>query len=146
MRRPLEVVARDDDDVGVAAQIEMLKPVVQHVDGAAEVLLGEAAGEVAARRDQHGDPVELPREHQRLVAGAIEIGADAVRIADDDDAVGRVAAAVAAAEDGRALAHVAQPRRDVARRAASCARPPTAMLPMLMTGRDSLRCRCGWRA
>ena len=34
--RPLEVVARDDDDVDVAVQIEMLKPVVEHVDGAAE--------------------------------------------------------------------------------------------------------------
>ena len=94
------------------------------------MMLGEAAREVAAGRDEHRDARQLTREHQRLVAGAIEIGADAAGIADDDDAVVGVAAPVAAAENGRALAHVAQPRRDAARRAASS------------RGRRPRGCRC----
>ena len=43
-------------------------------------------------------------------------------IADDDDAVGGVAAAVAPAQDRRALAHIAQPRRD--QRRERCLRAP----------------------
>src|SRR5262249_30633525 len=91
---------------------EMLEPVVQHVDRAAKAAFGEASGEVAAARDEHGHAVELARQHQRLVARPIEIRAHALRVADDDDAVLGAAAGVAATEDGGTLAGVAQRARD----------------------------------
>ena len=91
-------------------QIEVLEAVVEDVDRAAQLRLGEPARQVAAAGDEHGDAVERARQHQRLVPRSIEIGADARRIADDDDAVDGGAAAVAAAENRRPLAGVAQER------------------------------------
>ena len=44
---------RRHQDVEVARQLEMLKPVIEDVDGAAELLLGERAGEMTIGR--HAD-------------------------------------------------------------------------------------------
>ena len=85
--RPRDVLAADEDDVDIAIELQMLEPVVEHVDRGAEMVLGEAPGQIPIARREHGRPGQLTREHQRLVARAIEIAADAVRIADDDDAV-----------------------------------------------------------
>ena len=82
-----DVVAPDDDDVDVAIELQVLKPVVEDVDGRAEVVLGHAARQIPIRRDQHRDARKLTREHQRLVAGARQIAANPVGIAHDDDAV-----------------------------------------------------------
>jgi hypothetical protein len=80
-------------------QIEVLKPVVQDVDGAAEMALGETSREIPAARGKDGDAIETPRQHEWFVARAIQIRADAVRVADDDHSVRRIAPRVASAED-----------------------------------------------
>ena len=53
----------------------MLEPVVEHMDGRAEMEFGDAAREVAIGGDEHGRVWQLTREHERFIAGAIEIGA-----------------------------------------------------------------------
>ena len=56
----------------------MLEPVVQQVNRGAEMMLGEAAGQIPVGRDHHDGAGELARQHERLVAGAREIGAKPV--------------------------------------------------------------------
>jgi hypothetical protein len=107
-----EILPRDHDEIRVAVQIEVLKPVVEHVDGATKVVLGQASGEIPAAGREHRNAVEATRKHERLVAGAIEICADAARVAHDDHAVRRVAPPVAATEDRRPFAARAQPFGD----------------------------------
>jgi hypothetical protein len=114
-RRPGDVFARDDQQVDVAIELQVLKAVVEDVDRRPEVVLGEAAGEVAIRTGQHGRARQLPRQHQRLVARARQVGADAARIAHDDDAVAVLGAAVAAAQDRGPLAHLEQRLCDICR-------------------------------
>src|SRR6266568_5712232 len=110
--RIFEVLAYDDDEIPVPVQGKVLKAIVEHVDRAAEVVLGQTSGKIAAGRREHGDAVEAPREHQRLVAGTVEIRANAVGIAHDDHAIPRVAPGVAAAQNRGPFAHLAQARRD----------------------------------
>ncbi len=55
-------------------QREMLKPIVEKMDGATEMMFGDPAGEIPIGRGQHRDAIETPCEHQRFVAGSIEIG------------------------------------------------------------------------
>ena len=110
--RTRDVVTADDQDVDVAIELQVLKPVVEHVDRRAELVFGQAAGEIPIGRHQDRGAGELPREHQRLVAGAIEIAADPVGVAHDHDAVDRPRSRVTAAEDRGALAHRQQLARD----------------------------------
>ncbi len=110
--RPRHIVSADEHDLHVTIELQMLKPVVEHVDGRAEVLLGKRSGEISIFAYEHARAWQLSREHQRLVAGAWQIGANAVRIADDDDAVVRILPRVAAAQDRRTLPHLEQQARD----------------------------------
>ena len=68
----------------------MLEPVVEQVDCRGEVQLGNAAGQIAVRRDEHGHVGSGTREHQRLVAGSREIGAQPHSVAHDRDAIVRI--------------------------------------------------------
>ena len=53
-QRPiLQIVFGDEQQIDVARQLEMLKAVVEQVDGRAEAALGEAAGQIAIGADQH---------------------------------------------------------------------------------------------
>ena len=106
--RPLDVLAADDHQIDVAIELQMLKAVVEHVDRGAELGFGEDAGAIAVGTGQHDDAGQLPRQHHRLVARHIEAGADLPRVADDDDVLRLARAAVAAAENGRLLAHLEQ--------------------------------------
>ncbi len=103
-----QILGGDDDEICVAVQIEVLKTIVEHVHGAAEMMLGQAAREVPAARRKDGHTGETARKHQRFVSRAIQIRTDTGRIADDDDAVGGVAPCVAAAQDRRMFTHRAQ--------------------------------------
>jgi hypothetical protein len=103
------VRARSSD---VAIELEVLEPVVEQVHRGAEMTLGEASRQVAIARAEDGDARELARQHQRLVAGTIEIGAHALGVAHDHDAVLESAAGVSAAEDRRALPHLPQQARE----------------------------------
>ena len=121
----LEILTRDDHQIDVPIELQVLKPVVEDVHRRAEVMFGQTAGQVAIARRQDRNARQLPRQHQRLVAGAIEIGADAVGVAHDDHAVLSPPAPVAAAQDGRPLPHVqelARQARDGRRLAAAADR------------------------
>ena len=88
---------------------------------AAELVLGEAPARYRSGDTRTEAPSSLPRQHQRLVAGASEIAADPVRVADDHRRrrPGRVRR-VTAAEDRGALSHRQELARERARPAASC--------------------------
>ena len=75
----LQVVFGDEQQIDVARQLEMLKAIVQQVDGRAEPALREPARQIAIGADQHADAGQRAGEHQRLVAGLIEIGQHAGR-------------------------------------------------------------------
>ena len=49
----LQILFGDEQQIDVARQLEMLKPIVEQVDGGAEAPLGEPAGEIAIGADQH---------------------------------------------------------------------------------------------
>ena len=70
----LQIVLGDEQQIDVARQLEMLKPVVQQVDGRAKPAFGEPARQIAVGADQHADAGQRAGEHQRLVAGRVEIG------------------------------------------------------------------------
>ena len=65
----LQVVFGDEQQIDVARQLEVLKPIVEQVDGGAEPALGEPAGQIAIGADQHRHAGQRARQHQRLVAG-----------------------------------------------------------------------------
>jgi hypothetical protein len=102
------VGGRNDSEVDVALEPQVLEAVVEHVDGGAEAALGEGAGPEAIRADEDAGPGDAPGQHQRLVAGPGQVGQGADAVADDRDAVGRIGAAVAAGEDRRPLAGLDQ--------------------------------------
>ncbi len=105
------VGGRDDRQVDVADQPQVLEAVVEQVDGGAEAALGEGAGPEAIRTDEHAGAGDAARQHQRLVAGPGQIGQRPHAVADDGDAVGRIGPAVAAREDRRPLAGLDQQAR-----------------------------------
>jgi len=110
--RVRQILGGDENEIRVTMQIEVLKPVVQNVDGAAEMALGEASGEIPAARGKDSDTIETPRQHQRLVARAIQIRANAAGVADDDHSVCGVAPRVASAQDCGPFAARPQPFGD----------------------------------
>ena len=65
------------------SQREVLEPVVEQVHRAAESPLGEQAGQVAVGRHEHGHAGQRPRQHQRLVARAVDVGQHPVAVAHD---------------------------------------------------------------
>ena len=133
------------EQIDVAHQIEMLKPVVQHVHRASEPALGDAAGHVAARRDQHRGARNGAGEHQRLVSGALDIDQHAASVADDDHTLVDDLSRVAAAQNRRALAHLERASRAISAASGVLPLPPTVRLPMLMTGAARRRLRWGRR-
>ncbi len=122
-QRLRDVVAADQDDVDVAFELEVLEPVVQHVDRRAEAVLGQAAREVPIGRHEHRRAGQLPGEHERLVSRSRHVGAHAARIAHDDDAVSRLTPPVAAAEHRGRFPHLDQQPRDRRRRRRLAAPP-----------------------
>jgi hypothetical protein len=92
----------------------MLKTIVEDGDRRADRALGDGARDGAHVTDEHRRARHRARQHQRLVAAAIEIGGDVAAVADDDDAVLRTASSVAAAENRRPLAGVEEQPRQVA--------------------------------
>ena len=90
----------------------MLKTIIQNVDGGAEALLGKRSGQVAVLADEHARARQLPGEHQRLIAGARQIGAYALRIAHDDNAIVRLLPGITTAQDRWTLPHLHQHARD----------------------------------
>ncbi len=144
--RAVHVLPGDRHQIDVPVQLKVLKPIVQDVDGAAEMMLRQTTREVAIAARQHGDAIQLSGEHHGLVAGSIDVGRDAIRIADDDHAVVMHAAGISTAQNGRAFADGREAWMRSAATSGVLARPPTARLPMLMTGRARRRCRSGWFA
>jgi hypothetical protein len=69
----LKVVLGDEQQIDVARQLEMLKAVVQHVHGGAEPAFRQPPRQIAVAPDQHADAGERAGEHQRLVAGVVEV-------------------------------------------------------------------------
>ena len=65
----------------------MLKAVVEHVDRRAEAPLGKHAGKIAILGDGNHRPGHCAREHQRLVAGRVDIREHACAVGHDDDAI-----------------------------------------------------------
>ena len=66
----LHILAADDHQINVAIELEVLKPVVEDVNGGAEMFLGESARPGNGRRTSAPMPGQLPRQHQRFVARA----------------------------------------------------------------------------
>ena len=91
----------------------MLEAIVEDVDRRAELAFGERAGQIAIGADHHDDAGHGAREHQRLVAGRVEAGADARAVRDDRDAGRSDPAAVAAREDRGTLAARHEQAREV---------------------------------
>ena len=87
-------------------KLEMLKPVIENVHGAAQLRFRHASGKIAAwaHHDRRGR--DKPCQHQRLVAGMRHIGLHRLPVTDDDNAVGGFRPAVAAAQDRRPLPHL----------------------------------------
>ena len=112
----VEIILFDDDQVDVPIELQVLKPVVQEMQGDAELMLGESSGEVAIARDEHRDARQLPREHQRLVARPREIRAKAGGVAHHDHAFLGLRARVASGENRWALAGLAKPSRQAGNR------------------------------
>src|SRR5437763_9493353 len=110
--RILHILAGDQEDVSIPVQRKVLKPVVEHMDGAAEVMLRKPPRKIAAAGCEHRDAVEAPREHQRLVSCAVQIRADALWVADDDHTILNIAPRVSAAQDRGAFAQLAKTRGD----------------------------------
>ena len=52
----LEVLTRDDHQVDIPIELQVLKPVVEDVDRRAQVAFGETARKVAIARGQHRNP------------------------------------------------------------------------------------------
>ena len=69
---------------------------------------------------QHRDTGQRPRQHQRLVAGAVEIGAQARAVGDDHDAVRRACAARTRGSASRAARRARSAGAPRTRRPASC--------------------------
>jgi hypothetical protein len=110
--RPLDVLAAEDHKIDIALELQMLKSIVQDMDRRTEMVLGEPAREIAIGTREHGNARELSRKHERLIAGACQIGSNPLRIPDQDDPVVWVGAPVTAAQDGGALTHIEQHARN----------------------------------
>jgi hypothetical protein len=112
-----------DQDVEVSRQLQVLKPIIHDMNRGAETTFGEQAAKVAILADAHDRGLQRTCQHERLVAGTIEIGQQANAIRHDDDAIDATPAFVSSAEDCRPLSLRDQPlgdRRDQ-RRLASAA-------------------------
>ena len=111
VRRSSKIRGRRHQQVHVPRELQMLEPVVEQVHRAAEPRLGQAPGQIARRRDQHGGARERLREHERLVAGVGQVRSDCRAVAHHDHAVGGLLSRVPAAQNGRPLPHLEQQAR-----------------------------------
>ena len=91
----------------------MLKPVVEHVDSAAEMGLGDLPGERPVGRHEHRHTGQAARQHQRFVPGTIQIGVHPFGIPNHHDTVADHGPAITAAEHRRPLAKLQQQLRHV---------------------------------
>ncbi len=89
----------------------MLEPVVEQMHRRSKPAFRQPPGQVAVGIDHHGDALERPREHHRLVTRVLDIGSDPGEVAHDRHAITRRLAGIAPAEDRRSLAGLPeQPR------------------------------------
>ncbi len=108
------------------ARPDLLKPVVEHVHGGAELPFGQRPRQIAIGRYTDDGARKLSREHQRLVAGAIQRREHACAVGHDDDSVDRIGSRVAAARESPAARRGRGATRRSRRRRASCrCRPST---------------------
>jgi hypothetical protein len=124
-QRPIrEVVLRREQQIDVPRQLEVLKPIVEEMDGDTELAFGEDAGEVTVGANQDGNTRKGARQHQRLVASGIEIGVHRRAVRHDRDAIERAAPCVPSRQDRGPLAAVEEETRDIRhhRRLARCRR------------------------
>ena len=97
----MQVVFAGHQQIDVARQRKMLKPIVEDVNGRAQTAFGQAAGQKAIGADGDDDAGDGARQHQRLVAGRIDAGQHARPVGHHGHAGRRDAPAVAAREDRR---------------------------------------------
>ena len=71
-----QVALVDQQQVDISRQREMLKPVVEHVDGHAKITFGALATGKTVGADEDRNDREQPREQQRFVARGAKIGHD----------------------------------------------------------------------
>ena len=126
-QRPIrEVVLRREQQIDVPRQLEVLKPIVQEMDGDAELAFGEDAGEVAVGANQDGNTRKGARQHQRLVARGIEIGVHRRAVRHDRDAIERAAPCVPSRQNRGPLAAVERGDARYTPPSASCRCRPRA--------------------
>ena len=96
-------------------QRQVLESVVKQMNGGTEAFLGEATGEVPILRDQDRDIGETGGEHERLIASLGQIGLDHAAFTHDHDTIDRINPTIPTAEQGRALTHRHEQRRNLGR-------------------------------
>ena len=101
------------------ASRQVLKPVVEHVHGGAELTLRQHAGQMSILRDAHHRARHRARQHQRFVAGVIQGRAHVAPVRDDHHAGQRIVAACSRGSEwtGRSPRSISQRQRQ--RRSAS---------------------------
>jgi hypothetical protein len=99
-----DLTRRRHQHIEIARERDVLKAVVENVDAGAKAVLGNLPGKMAIFRDDHDEVGERPREHQRFVAGVVEVGQHARSIRYDDRANISHATSIATAQDGGMLA------------------------------------------
>ena len=107
-----DLTERRHEHIEIPRKSEVLKSVVQQVDRGAKRPFGEDTGEVAIRAHAHDGARHRPSQHQGFVAGAAKPGQDGAPVRDDHHTGHIVAAPIATAEDGGALALLHQPLGD----------------------------------
>jgi len=113
--RVCDVVSPDEHDLHISVELQVLKTIVQDVNCRAEMMLGEAPGEVPILTHEHADARELSREHQRFVTRSPQIASNPGGVPDDDDAFNGLLTTVATAQDRRAFPRVPQHACDAGR-------------------------------
>jgi hypothetical protein len=103
------------EHVQVARERKVLEAIVQEVNGGAESALGNDAGEIPILRDDHNHARQLSRQHERLVARAIQVGDNRLPIRHHDGADVTHTAAISSTQNGGTLTALDEPlgnRRD----------------------------------
>jgi len=112
-RPVLQVLFGNEEQIDIAGELEMLKPVVQEMDCRAEVPLSEPAGEIPVGPDQYRHTGKRARQHQRLVTRFVQAGDDTGAVGHNRHAVLNDAASVAPGQHGRPFACLKKQSRNV---------------------------------
>jgi hypothetical protein len=104
-----DLTASGHEDVEIARQLHMLKPVVEDMHGDPERAFGDDARQMAIFADTDDRLRQLTGEHQRLITGAIDIGEHRVTVGHDHDTINDPATLITPAEYRRAFTTRDQP-------------------------------------